>query len=189
MTLALVAGPNAKFEDMMPVMDDEENEKRILRLAAKEQDEIGWNNFCRGRISQRWREAQHEYLLDQNLTRRSSKSWCANFIKHIYIMVHTQWDHRNSAITKATKEKASVTERNKLACEIRKQFNVGNSTLRPKDHYLLEEGVERILQRPIKSQKYWLRQCNVSREYTELSEKNMLEGMRNIMMRWATVPD
>ena len=183
--LTMIAGPNATFEEMLPGSADQ-----LIRDAATEQDAIGWNNLCKGRLSKTWRKVQQNYLLEQNLMRRrSSKSWCANFILHLYEVVHTQWEHRNSVITKATKEKASITERNKLACEIRKQFEVGKNTLRPNDHYLLDEGIERILQRTIKSQKYWLRRCNVSREYTRKSEKNMLEGMRNIMNAWAIVPD
>ena len=146
--------------------------------------------FCKGRITKKWRLAQEYYLkTTENARRRSSKSWSTNLINNIYEFIHSQWEHRNSIVTKATKEKASISERNKLANEIRKQFELGCGTLRPKDHHYLEDSVDNILKKNTKSQKYWIRKCTVSREYTENSEKNMLQGMRNIMTAWATVPD
>ena len=104
-------------------------------------------------------------------------------------MIHDIWEFRNSVVTKVTQEKASMSERNKMAKEVRKQFEMGCSTLRPKDHYLLECTLDSVLQKTVKSQRYWVRKCIVSREYTDGSEKNMLEGMRSIMNAWAIVPD
>ena len=73
--------------------------------------------------------------------------------------------------------------------EIRKQFELGCCGLRPQDHRMLECTMESIIRMNLKAQKYWIRKCTVSREYTEKSERNVLVGMRNIMNAWATIPD
>ena len=195
-TLTLAAGPTAKFEEMVGTSSSTSKLRRMILDAAREQDELGWNNFCRGRISKRWKQAQHTYLEECRLLRKkTSNTWACNFLLHLYELIHEQWEHRNEEITKATKEKASASERNKLECGIRKQFELGIGTLRPSDHHYLNEGIENALRKNIRAQKYWVRKCQVSREYTENTEnienieKNMLVGMRNIMRSWATQPD
>ena len=92
-------------------------------------------------------------------------------------------------MTKETKKKASISERNKIEKEVSKQFELGCGTMRPKDYYLLECMIESVLKKTILSQKYWVRKCKVSREYTGESERNMLTGMCNIMNAWAKIPD
>ena len=108
---------------------------------------------------------------------------------NIYEFTNAQWVHRNSVVTNATKEKASISERKKLEKDIRNQYELGCGTLRPNDHYLLASNVEDILAKKTKAQKYWIRKCSVSRKYTDESEKNMLRGMRSIMNNWAMMPD
>ena len=175
---------------MLETTNGNDRLKDLVRQAAEEQDVIGRSNFLRGRITKRWRIAQHQYLQNCKLLRKkSSKAWGSNFLIHVYELIYVQWEHRNGVIAKSTREKASASERNKIACDIRKQFELGIGTLRPNDHHCLANGIDKVLKRNIRSQKYWVRKCIVSREYTENSEKNMLIGMRSIMRTWALAPD
>ena len=82
-----------------------------------------------------------------------------------------------------------LSERKKLEKEVRKQFTLGVSTLRPRDHVMFEQGLREVLKKDTKAQKYWIRKCEASRAYTETTEANMLVGIRNIFRRWAIQPD
>ena len=127
----------------------------LIREATAQQDIIGWYNFCKGRLVKRWRVAQDHYLNNSaNAKWRSSKTWSRHLILQIYSVVYSQWEHRNSVVTKATKERPSITERNKMENEIRKQFDIGCGTLRPKDHRMLECTMDSILKMNLKAQKY-----------------------------------
>ena len=187
---ALTAGSGCSFHEMTRAQSNDQELNNLISNAARMQDRIGWQNFTRGRISTKWRIAQDHFLRKVNEgKKRSSKTWCTNFLVKMYHFVYEQWEFRNAVIATATQKKASISERRKIEKEVRKQFEQGCGTLRPKDHHLLECTVDSVLKKHIKSQKYWIRNCTVSRSYTEESERNMLTGMRNIMTAWATVPD
>ena len=189
-TLFLTAGKNATFTEMIP-SNIESNERQILiQQAARSQDSMGWDSFCRGWLSTTWKKLQQKYLEEKDLTRRrTSRSWASYVVQYIYQIVYEQWEFRNSVVSASAKNKASMSERNKLANDVRKQFELGICTLRPVDHHLLDQGIQNILLKDIKSQKYWIRKCEVSRAYTKTTEENMLLGMRNIFRRWAMAPD
>ena len=161
---ALISGSESTFEEMVRDQSEDTTLNDLIRKAAMTQDTIGWHNFCRGRIAKEWRLAQ-DYFLNKvsDGRKRSSKSWSKIFLVKIYHMVHDIWEFRNSVVTKVTQEKASMSERNKMAKEVRKQFEMGCSTLRPKDHYLLECTLDSVLQKIVKFQRYWVRKCIVSR--------------------------
>ena len=189
-SLTLIAGSSSTFNEMRREAGADEILHHKIHNAALSQDRIGWHNFCKGRVSKEWRIAQEYYLTSTpNKKRRSSKTWSTNLILNMYEFTNAQWVHRNSVVTNATKEKASISERKKLEKDIRNQYELGCGTLRPNDHYLLASNVEDILAKNTKAQKYWIRKCSVSRKYTDESEKNMLRGMRSIMNNWAMMPD
>ena len=84
-TLALMAGPNATLTEMLRETDETNGVNALIIEAANEQDDIGWNNFLKGRISCKWRQAQHTYLRHNNLIRqRSAKAWGKNFLIQLY---------------------------------------------------------------------------------------------------------
>ena len=84
-TLALVAGQNATFTEMLRETDAIEGVTALVIAATNEQDEIGWHNFLKGRISSKWRQAQHTYLRQNNLIRqRSANARGKNFLIQLY---------------------------------------------------------------------------------------------------------
>ena len=189
-TLAVVAGQNATFTEMLRETDAIDGVTTLVIEAANEQGEIGWHNFLKGRISSKWRQAQHTYLRQNNLIRqRSAKARGKNFLIQLYDMAYALWEFRNTVVTKVSKEQSSIRERNKLKTEIQKQYELGVGTLRPQDHNYLQRNMEDIQSMSTRAQKYWVRKCEVSRAYVEESERNMITGMRNIMNNWATIPD
>ena len=189
-TLFLTAGKDATLSEMIPSNIESEARTELIHQAATSQDLLGWDSFCRGWISSKWRAVQQKYLEEKDFTRRrTSRSWASYVVQYIYQIVYEQWEFRNSIVASSSKNKASLSERNKIANDVRRQFHLGVGTLRPRDHQLLEQGIRNVLSKDVKSQKYWIRKCEVSRAYTESTESNMLVGMRNIFRRWAMAPD
>jgi len=80
------------------------------REATEKQDEIGWDNFIRGRHSILWNEAQAEYLAGQGeqteigRARRKKKSekWIRDILEATLNLLTTVWIDRNEIIHRAT---------------------------------------------------------------------------------------
>lgn len=73
--------------------------------------------------------------------------------------------------------------------EIRRQFQLGTKGLRAVDKHYVQQNMTTVLTSSIREQKFWIRSVQVSRAYIAEAEKNMFVGMRDIMKRWAKVPD
>ena len=77
--------------------------------ALAEQQQIGWNNFFKGRISKTWTETQQreysrqsQHRIDSNdeplLKHYSGNWWAANLIKQVVFMSLNLWQSRNDAL-------------------------------------------------------------------------------------------
>ena len=65
-----------------------------FRVAAEEQDSIGWRNFTEGKIAESFCLVQESYLLSQD-TRMTIDSWMKGFIDQLLALTHSQWIFRN----------------------------------------------------------------------------------------------
>ena len=66
---------------------------------------------------------------------------------------------------------------------------MGEKGLRATDKHYLRQSLDTVLTSSVREQKYWLRSVQVSRAYMVEAEKNMFVGMRDVMRRWARLPD
>jgi hypothetical protein len=62
--------------------------------AALEQDEIGWQNFAKGKISKHWGQLQVEYYHEIH-SKQSMDCWTAGLVSHLLELIHGMWTHRN----------------------------------------------------------------------------------------------
>ena len=162
----------------------------LHHTAAMEQDEVGYVNFFFGRVSQKWRELQRRYFLFKYPTRKySADAWIRRVIGRIYRMTRGLWKFRCEIVHGNEHVHTSRREKQKLQVEIKRQFDLGEKGLRATDKHYLRQSLNTILTSSVREQKYWLRSVQVSRAYMVEAEKNMFVGMRDVMRRWARLPD
>ena len=66
----------------------------LILALAEDQDEIGWINFMKGKISKHFLRIQQTYLAGSN-SRINGRDWVSRFIKELLAISHTQWLFRN----------------------------------------------------------------------------------------------
>lgn len=146
--------------------------------------------FFFGRVSQKWRELQRRYFLFKYPTRKySADAWIRRVIGRIYRMTRGLWKFRCEIVHGNEHVHTSRREKQKLQVEIKRQFDLGEKGLRATDKHYLQQSLNTILTSSVREQKYWLRSVQVSRAYMVEAEKNMFVGMRDVMRRWARLPD
>jgi hypothetical protein len=71
-----------------------------LRVAIREQNDIGWINFLRGRISRHWGRAQAVYYHEAQLTSNvlSASTFQTALIRGAWTFFHGTWEHRNDIL-------------------------------------------------------------------------------------------
>ena len=60
----------------------------------KAQHTIGWNNIILGRFHQSWKEAQHDYLIE-NYSKKCASAWLTKLILQIWKIAWKLWLVRN----------------------------------------------------------------------------------------------
>ena len=69
------------------------------RVAMEAQDRLGWKPFIYGRTSNLWQLAQDKWICRQHTTwKKSSHVWAGNLILHLFHLIRTMWEHRNSIL-------------------------------------------------------------------------------------------
>lgn len=86
-----------------------------LRLANKEQSEIGWDQMIWGQVTKRWADFIHH--AQENETSEGYKTtavaWESDWISILWRTMVTLWDVRNKSVFGATKaEQATILEQN-----------------------------------------------------------------------------
>ena len=85
-------------------------------------------------------------------------------------------------------EETRVTTREENIIKLQYRLGV-DSQCTTSDRDLLDRPIKEVLKYTIRDQKYWVATLKASRKYKKDSDTNMYENMRQVMRRWAFVPD
>ena len=154
------------FNDTAEFMlfEDDSNTANLIRLAAQEQDIIGWQNIFEGRISKTWEVIQDEYYSSIKEANKTGLTWSTWFIKKIYAVSKSQWNNRNEILHNQTQNKISRKEKEQLQAEVEKEFKLGDDEILVTDIgiFLLTEDEINLL--PADEQKAWLKSVYIARK-------------------------
>jgi hypothetical protein len=90
-----------------------------IQRAIQEQNQIGWSNFYRGRISLEWVTAQQQQYEKQYKTKMDTEQWATSIISTIWHGFLELWEarkddqHGRDKIEQQAKEKKNTTKQNK----------------------------------------------------------------------------
>ena len=182
----LINGSQTKFVDMIPTAASS-----AIRIAAQDQDCIGWDNLLVGRIASSWVVAQQQYheCTSSNPNEFHGITWMGRFISKLYEAVHAVWMYRNGIVHECVEEKLNQQELRKLHAEIDRLYALGPSAVRHNHRCFFTEGIESTKNKSVRQKKYWIRTLQVSADYQKNCSENMYVGMRAIMQQWALYPD
>ena len=174
------------FYDSMVCLTSDE----VYLQCALSQDAIGRTNFGFGGISKQWRTLQRDYLLrEYSKTKFSADAWVKRLISKIYKMAQNLWRYRCARVHGSDTKKLSKRKRKALRKEIKDRYFLGPDGVRASERNMLDIPLSEILRYTTRRQQYWLQTIQASRKYKTERDKNMYIGMRDVLRRWAFVPD
>ena len=104
-------------------------------------------------------------------------------------MTRSVWRYRCERVHGKEKKRQYKRERRILRQEIALQYQLGDNDVRASEKDLLTVPQSKVRKYSIRAQKYWIATLKASRKYMKEMNTNMLAGMRDVLRRWAFVPD
>ena len=144
--------------------------------AARDQDKIGWHNFLEGRISTLWRKLQHKHLRAEG-SRRSSRRWASSLVANLLEITHSTWTARNDIVHEKAANGLRLAEAAQLEADIRSEFEVGDDNLDDDDKWLLELGLDTVLEMHGHEQHNWLQELRLARQEQAQDQHSDYEPM------------
>ena len=149
-------GLSAYFENKAPTFLDRfpVAETTTLSRLISQQNDIGWDHFLRGKLSQAWGPAQYRYAKRFNLV-DASKHWITKLIRLFANSTFEIWEIRNGCrhgIDTAAKQLAKQQQAHR---ELRCMYTFKNQVL-PQDAHLFQDSVEAHLSQTTAQIQTWL---------------------------------
>ena len=154
-----------------------------IETAAREQDEIGWQNFMEGKISARWRDIQEEHYRDI-ASRRTARRWAQNLVSSLLEMVHGQWKFRCDVVHERDAQGLKVAEGLELNAAITEQYDLGKKGLHHRDHHYFRRTLEEILALPALEKRQWAQTIHLARASYAEQTGSAEHRMRTFMENW-----
>jgi len=133
---------------------------QLIVQAAKEQDEIGWTNFFKGHISDKWAKIQLQHYGKMHKNPPCLSHWSKNIIIYIYNISYSMWIHRNQIVHEDYEDKLNKQEEIQLQCHITNEYNTGPSRTLQQHRYMFMESIDDLLKRTVFALKN-VNQCKV----------------------------
>ena len=107
-----------------------------IQQAVREQCEIGWINFLRGRISRHWGKAQGVYYHEAQIASKtlSAQTFQTTLIKSLWTFFHGIWEYRNGILHDAN----TNINIDRMNSRIQKLYRNPNDFVRPSSLCLFE---------------------------------------------------
>lgn len=156
----------------------------LVNQALLRQDEIGWRGALDGFLSNKWREAQHQYLHSIK-SRRKSLYWMSRVQRLIWELVFAMWNHRNNHLH-GDNDKLHQVELRALDQETQNEWNAGLNGLNRRDYGNLFKGsLQQRLDANINDKRMWLATVWMAREaHQEGTRRNINRASLDFCVRW-----
>ena len=95
----ILQGLTAAIEKGIDRVEDHElsfQPKGLIKQALKEQNDIGWTNFYKGRISIKWERVQRSHYNKKKLKKADSHIWATTIITAMWHGFLQIWEDRNN---------------------------------------------------------------------------------------------
>jgi hypothetical protein len=178
---AFCDGLNSWRNDIPPLYDDPRPSFGLLE-ALEEQSHSGWQAALEGCLSLKWRAVQEGYLRWYR-SRKSSRRWTVALIKKLWDVAWDQWEHRNAVLHRQETDRQSLLLRD-TDREIRRQYDMGRSTLPRRMHNLLAAPLEELLESAPAVRRQWVASMKEGRARFRRQQRDTYRAERIFLAQW-----
>lgn len=123
------------------------------RLAAMEQESMGWKNMLEGILCEDWMVIQDKHFWSKG-SRKTGDRWAIRLVKHIWDALYVIWTFRNSVVH--SNRGSTSVKSNEINLSIQRQMDIGVEDLAPKDHDFLQVEPQSLLSSSFQNRTLWL---------------------------------
>jgi hypothetical protein len=139
-----------------PIIDNENYEEYTdIQKAIKQQDDIGWRHFIRGRLTIEWGNLINSHLESNNIKPYNAEKWGATLLEINWKYILKIWRQRCEDVHGITKVDTDRLKKEKLIQEI-KHIQSTNIELLTKNSEWIHEDIEELSKLDIAALEAWL---------------------------------
>ena len=149
----------------------------------EEQEEIGWNNFVKGRWSKEWCRLQEEHLETQQLRteKNNGTTWVTSMISVLWTDVCELWEMRNQDRHGRNKTEQAEAKRAQAIREVEVLYQLA-SEVREEDSDLFHIPLEQLVEGTTAYMKAWIanwEKCILESVKRNAQARQTAEGTHN----------
>ena len=127
----------------------------IIKLALQEQNNIGWTNFYKGRMSKKWEQVQQQHYKKTKPKKTDTHRWATSIILAMWQGLLLIWEDRNNDQHGRDTNEKFGKEREKLLQKI-DQLYTQKESIDPEDRRLYHKPVENWNEETNKKMREWI---------------------------------
>jgi transposase len=108
----------------------------LCHTAVVKQDEIGWQNFVKGKISWSWVTLQLQHYQEQH-SKQTVDKWTSGLVTQLLELTHGMWIHRNRVLHAVDEQGLALQQAVELEAAIHEEFRKGTNGLIQKDNHFI----------------------------------------------------
>jgi hypothetical protein len=124
--------------------------------ATAEQDEIGWQNFVEGKITQSWGMLQLQHYQQEQHSKRTVDKWTSGLVTQLLELTHGMWLHRNGVLHAVDAQGLPLQQAVELEAAIHDEFRKSMEGLACKDHHFIRRGRDDVMSMSVVDKRGWL---------------------------------
>ena len=154
-------GQDSAWPSDIPAIDDTIG--RATHLAYFEQEQLGWEQALRGRLSKKWGEAQHSYYNERYETSHmTGEAWTTKVITALWEYALAIWKERNEAYHGADEHESRLKRSDDLNDLIVRSYSLDQYHPAVAYTHLFKKSLEDILKTSDESRRSWLRSVDAA---------------------------
>ena len=147
----------------------------LIREAFDEQSAIGWKHLFLGRLSLKWKLAQHRHYLQQDATStdapprpksQTAQSWATNLCKRLMHVALNRWQIRNEVFHDRASAHKYEKERQQLTDAVTKSYTETKPD-HPALNRLMGVSLEDLTSGPTSHMKTWQKSYDLVRHFLQ----------------------
>ena len=162
----------------------------IIRRAFQEQNEIGWTNFYKGRISTKWEQVQQSHYNRSKPKKADTNQWATAIISAMWQGFLLMWEDRNDDQHGRDSIEIAVKERELLLQKVHQLYNQKES-IDPEDRRLYHKPAAQWEEETNKKIREWIKIAepltkNIKRT-TKTKRKRIMDPMQLLIKNIFTI--
>ena len=121
------------------------NQKRLLQIAIRNQNQIGWGQVFRGRLASEFQIYASQQKHGRPTNKYVSQEWSIRLIQWLWDQVESQWTLRNESLHGIDIEDTRSKVRGRITEEVRRLYALKNQLLSKDQRIMLNRPIETVL--------------------------------------------